>query len=122
VFLYFANRLAPVYTGELNQIREEGSFEGIENFKKSRFGRLMTLVLDKFDKNQKVSQQVVLDLSQLDVDLILEKVQGPAVYDDGLTYNRMKDDLVDGFKGTRLRQNANRLAGKIFKKAIDAAK
>lgn len=96
---YFANRLAPAYNAERDRVqRQEGTIAAIDEFYKSRFGRVMTSVLNTFAGKSELPESVEINLSEEDIDVILEKVGEPSVYKDRLIYKMHKEDLETGFK------------------------
>ncbi len=46
VFSYVANKLAPVYQQQLEEVRRDGSYNGIKKFHESPFGSIMGQILD----------------------------------------------------------------------------
>lgn len=118
VFGYFANRLAPIYKKELEDARRDGSFENIEQFHKSGLGNLMPRVLDKFEGKAIIPDSVKIDLSQNDINLILDKIKPSTSFGDRQIYSEMVKDLKGDFQSAKLSTEAKRLVTRVLQTLI----
>lgn len=120
VFSYVANKLAPVYKHELEELQQDGSFQKIKSFHEGTFGRLMGQILDTATaQEQNELPKVTLNLTDNEMRTIKEKVEAPFDAAGRMTHRELMGELNDQYRSAKFDKRVKDVTRKIksaFKK------
>ncbi len=116
---YLADSLEPVYTRELNALREDGSYQRIMDFTKSPFATIMGQILDKKEAQSRMElPKVSLDMTDEEMKAIRERMEKP-IGMELMSYTKMMGELSEQYGSAKFAKRVNDLAKRIkspFKK------
>lgn len=120
LFSYLANSLAPIYKKEFDELQQDGSFKGIQEFHHSPFGTLMGQILDTATAQKEMElPKVTLHVNEEQMKAAREKMQTPFDAAGRMLYSQMMGELNDEYRTAKITkkiQNAKRKVKSLFGK------
>jgi hypothetical protein len=103
LFDYIADKLAPVYSGELAALKKDGAYAPIKEFFSSPFGMLMTKIMNVVEESPKRAEIVELEIFQDEYEVIPKKIPEGNDYLSGRIRREMMEELRSGFGDAKLK-------------------
>lgn len=110
---YLADSLEPVYTGELDALRREGSYQRIVDFNESPFATVMGQIFDKREAQSRMElSKVTLDMTDDEMKAIRERMVKPEGV-ELMTYAKMMGELSSEYRNARFNKRVKQVTRKI---------
>ena len=116
VFDFIADKMTPVYLGELAKLKEDGAYKPLVQFYDSPFAMVAARILDRVDDNPRSPEIVEFEFSQDEYDAILKRIPEEKDFVRSRISRELKDEFKANFRDAKYTARLKNVTSKAVKK------